>query len=950
MSKPDKISLLPLFIFALCCVFSVKAQSSADSAPPQAQNFHQWGAVTLFNGLPSDKVRAVAQTPDGVLWFGTDSGLSRFDGRRIQTINLNNGEAPKISALETSADGTLWIGAQSNLIRYRNGKFQIIEETRNFGINALLLGENIYLATDRGYILKLNETGENSFKVEKFPGSALTGGDGQALKITSLSRIDDKMIAGTRGRSILIVENNQASEIFSRPRPFFVNALERDKKGRIWLGADSVNSGLYLLETIARPQKIGEAAGNVLSVKPDNAEGVWVGTETRGLFHFRGGEEIEHFTFENSAGGLRSNTIYALFVDREGVVWIGTNRGVCRFDPASPQNKILSENANGNFVRTFYKSADEKIFAGTNRGLFLFSGGNWIEIKNLSQKAIYAVGENAPGQLLIAAPNGLYGFDGKQKLPGDVRAIAGFQGKTFIAVFGRGVLELNTQTQIFSDDASTALYADEQNLWIGTARNGVFRFDGKSVKQESPLENSRGAAIRKISKDAENNVWFAGDGGLFLYKNGRLENIISNQIVWDFIVNGADVWAATEGAGLLHLKRDERFGWLTTSLNIEQGLPSQKIFSILPVENRFLIGTNRGAATYEPSLIPPKIIPARVLSQRLHSAEELNLTISLGYPQNSILVEVAGLSSRTFPEQFLYGFLLLNSKNEVLDKRISNDSQFAPANLPPGEYRIEASAYNKDLLASEPLTIRFSVAAAPFPRTAAALGVLLAVALIALVWAIIERRRLAERNRQLAAARFDLANEAERERKRIAGDLHDQTLADLRNLMMMSDKIPADTSHFRSEVEAISTEIRRICEDLSPSALENVGLAAALEFLLKHTTENSAFFADDRLEEQLKFSLNAQMQIYRIAQEVLTNIKHHSDAKFVEMKIDVSETGDFVLKIKDDGSAFNPVRKTRNGRGIANIKSRAALINAEISWREAENGGGGNLFSLKKKI
>src|SRR5262249_20741301 len=47
---------------------------------------HQWGAVTLFHGLPSDHVRAIVQDSDGMMWFGTDSGLVKYDGRRIQRI------------------------------------------------------------------------------------------------------------------------------------------------------------------------------------------------------------------------------------------------------------------------------------------------------------------------------------------------------------------------------------------------------------------------------------------------------------------------------------------------------------------------------------------------------------------------------------------------------------------------------------------------------------------------------------------------------------------------------------------------------------------------------------------------------------------------------------------------------------------------------------------------
>jgi signal transduction histidine kinase len=163
--------------------------------------------------------------------------------------------------------------------------------------------------------------------------------------------------------------------------------------------------------------------------------------------------------------------------------------------------------------------------------------------------------------------------------------------------------------------------------------------------------------------------------------------------------------------------------------------------------------------------------------------------------------------------------------------------------------------------------------------------------------------------------------------------------------MMMSDKLPSDSREFRNEVEAVSTEVRRICEDLSPSVLENVGLIAALEFLLTHTVENYKFFADETLEDQIQFPLNVQLQIYRIAQEVLTNIKRHSDARLVDMKIESHEDEVFVLKISDDGTIFEPDGTNHKGRGIANIRSRASLINAKTAWKKRRTGG--NCFSLR---
>lgn len=938
----DFVLIFLLFTFA----FLLSEQVFTQETQP-AQNFHQWGAVTIFNGLPSDNVRAITQTSDGILWFGTDNGLTKFDGKRVQTVLFENAETQKILALETSADGKLWVGTEKGAYLFDGNSFRQIQETKNIAVTSIFINDKIYLATNEGLIFSI--TNADSLTTEKIPNENLRGSDGNLLKITGFAKIGETLVAGTQSRSVLTVENGKTFETFSRPRPFFVNVLAQDKNGNAWLGgkADESGSGLYSINDIARLRRFGEGVGNVFAIEPfENS--LLVGTEKNGLFQFSGESETAHFTFGNTAGGLRSNTVFTIFRDREGVIWVGTNRGVCRFDASSPFTKTLSDNGNSNFVRTLFRAKNGQIYAATNRGLFSLAGENWTEVSALMGKTIYSIAENSFNEILFSTPNGVLSLDGNSVSTGDTRTIVNFQNKTYAAIFGRGVIETASQTVILANDSPTALFNDGEKLLIGTAREGVFSFDGKQIKSETAFEKLRGAAVWKIVKGSENELWFATARGLYQFENGELEEIISGEDVRDVFVDAKNVWAATLKNGLFHFKKDELFGLVQNSFNVEQGLPSEQIFSILPFENRLLIGTNRGVVGYLPSDVAPQIVVSRVVSQRIHTSAEIAQTINLEFPQNSLLLEVTGLSSRTFPEQFQYGFLLKNANGEILDKKLSNEAQFSPNELSAGEYSIEARVFNKDLIVSEPLIIRFSVARAPFPWTATALGILLIIALIGLIWAVIERRRIVFANRELASARFDLANEAERERKRIAQDLHDQTLADLRNLMLMSDKIPADTNDFRAEIESVSTEIRRICEDLSPSVLENVGLLASLEFLLQQTIENFKFSAAEHLEEEINFAPNVQMQIYRIAQEVLTNIKRHSEADFVEMNIEISAENEFVLQISDDGKFFAPAENALKGRGIGNIRSRAALIEAEVSWKESETGG--TLFSLRKTV
>jgi signal transduction histidine kinase/ligand-binding sensor domain-containing protein len=987
--------------------------------------------VTSFHGLPSDRTHAIAQTEFGVTWFATDGGLARYDGRRTNAINAEGLPPGRILALKADEQGGLWIGTDNGAARLANARFEPIKETAGKVITSIITPQpgRALMASESGQIFDCqvkqqgrlsssSESGEGnegvSFTVKTIPDQPLQSTDKDhpgPLKITSLALVGEKLYAGTQSRGLILIEGGEARDVLSKVRSYFINALAVDSQGRLWTGsrARPEESGLFDNGDPLKPAKANAATGPVTAITRGSRDDIWVATDGRGAFHFQGEKSIEHFTFEGTGGALRSDHIFGLFVDAEEVVWFATDKGVCRYDPHAMRAENISDDPGANYVRALWRTSRGRLLAGTNSGLFTFDldTRHWRAIPELGRRIIFAINEDKNGRVLVATASGLFaapatneisftraGAEDRSPQSDSVRAIANSGGATYVATFGYGVEKLDgPRRSLVWPDANadehqrdvTSLGADANGrLMIGTASAGVFFVDGKQTTTESALDKLRGGAIWSITSEGS-DTWLATDKGLYLFQAGQLKEIVPgvNAHMVAVVADNSrrQVWCATVGNGLLKVALDDQFGAIISRLDVEQGLPSQRVFAVLSERSKdgresVIAGTNRGLVRYEPGHIAPTVLPARIISQRIHEQQELRSGLQLDYPQNSLLVDVTAISSRTFPEQFQYAFALSDSSGKVIREKLSHDSQFAMEKLKPGRYKVLARAFTKDLTPATPLSFEFTVARAPFPWTSTALGVLLLFALIALGWGYFQNRRihrtsaaLASANRELADARLQLANETETERRRIARDLHDQTLADLRNLALLVDKLPASGGEsarpnrapsapgaLRSEIELISQEVRRICEDLSPSALENVGLSAALQFALAHAVEHAApdckfeyeFVCDDTLDERLSLPASMQIQIYRMAQEALSNICRHANAKHVKMSANVTSDGAFDLRIEDDGRGFDRGEaKKKPGRGVANISARASMIDAEVEW--AKRDGGGTVFRLHKE-
>ena len=991
--------------------------------------------MTLFHGLPSDRVHAIAQDADGSMWFGTEAGLARFDGRRTQTVTdpeLPNG---RVLALQIDQDGALWIGTDNGAARFANGKFASVKDLAGKTINAIIAPERSHaiMAGEQGMIYDCRidpslsapeiegplrrEALDPEVKTRQLLDQPLQSADGDhpgLLPLTSLTIAHDKLLAGSLSRGILMIENGTARPLEMRPQAYFVRTLETDAKGQLWAGTKSrkEESGFYEGGDSSRIARVDSPTGTVTALRKGTHDDLWVGSDGRGVFHFVDPKHVVRFTFDGTLGGLRSDHVYAIFIDREDVIWFGTDRGVSRYDPHAPRVELVSDNAEGNFVRALYQTAAGHTFCGTNRGLFVYEKADavWRPVNDLSRSIIYGLAEDKNGRLLIGSASGFYvgqklgrgdnvadqtfarieSASGAVDAPGSVRAVVQFQRSTYIASLGRGVerIDEGRARLVWSNGGrekheALSLFADgDRQLLIGTV-DGVIVFDGQSIKPEATFEMFKGAAIRSIDRAGDGSLWFATSRGVFLcapHGNciGAAPGFDARNVVANHDGDAKEAWCATTGGGLIRILFDETYGPVFSQLDVEQGLPSQNVFAVLPERDdqgnsTLLIGTSRGVVRYEPGQAQPTLAPTRIVSKRVHQPEELRTGLNLEYPQNSLLLDITATSSRTFPEQFQYAFLLQDNKGKVIKQRLARDSQFTMEGLKAGKYKVTARAFTKDLVASSPLSFAFNVAGAPFPWTSTALAVLLTLALLALMWAVLEHRRIVRTsaelvgaNRELAGARLDLANEAERERRRIARDLHDQTLADLRRLLLVTDRLPGgadghgesagfSAGAFRKEIESVSNEIRRICEDLSPSVLDNVGLAAALEWALAnavaHLPAEKKFeyetIAGEEIEERIKLESPVRIQIYRIAQEVINNICRHAEAKYVRLSLKALEKDGLLLRIEDDGHFFAPNDAHTQGRGLANIRARASLIEAEVAWTERE--GGGTVFRLRKE-
>jgi two-component system, NarL family, sensor histidine kinase UhpB len=199
-----------------------------------------------------------------------------------------------------------------------------------------------------------------------------------------------------------------------------------------------------------------------------------------------------------------------------------------------------------------------------------------------------------------------------------------------------------------------------------------------------------------------------------------------------------------------------------------------------------------------------------------------------------------------------------------------------------------------------------------------------------------------ESERQQSGRRVLAAQEAER--VGIARDLHDEVGQLLTGVLLHLNSIAEAVPTHRDEIDAAKQavrvaldEVRRISSELRPEMLEHLGLVSALTELSTTFARVSGLRVERQFEPALpKLSADAELALYRIAQEALTNVARHAAATKVTIALEHGP-GSVVLSVSDDGRGFDGERQEQGG--LRSMRERALLIDGALAIKPGRRGG-----------
>ncbi len=592
--------------------------------------------INVENGLSNNSVRCILKDSRGLMWFGTDEGLNRYDGYKI-TVFRHDPENPSsisdnfIRTLYEDSIGNIWAGTNKGLNVFNPISQEFNTYTHEHHGLAddevyAILGDRkgtIWIGTKRGVSrLKPNNQYFDSFQVNH---------NGTENTVYSLYEMKSgKILAGTSYTGLRVYDplTDKFDAFSGYPVSYqrdVIRAIYEDSHGNLWLGTNAglrrKTAGQDDFRTFIYDEHHHQLTDNhITSITEDLHGNLWIGTENGGV-NLLITPVFDYYSFIayqskfNDERSISSDAISQLYTDvQSGMVWIGTlEGGISIYDPGKYRFKLLrhevnkDNSLNDNFIRAIYEDSKGIIWIGTREGLNRFDRTQDTfsffrksqSPNSISDNQITAITQTKDGSLWVGTTNGLNQFDKAKNS------------------FKRYWYKFNDSTAL-SDNHIVSLFEDNEGfLWIGTLSGGVNKFDFSTnqftqyLNQENNSNSLSDNVVRSICEDNKGNIWIATAGGglnKFNKKTGQFtvykhnpsdhNSLAHNSVKYLYFSEKSGLWVGTHsGLSLLDITT-QKFEHYNTANSL---LPNNNVHGILEDEaSRLWISTNKGISQFNP--------------------------------------------------------------------------------------------------------------------------------------------------------------------------------------------------------------------------------------------------------------------------------------------------------------------------------------------------------------
>jgi signal transduction histidine kinase len=602
--------------------------------------------------------------------------------------------------------------------------------------------------------------------------------------------------------------------------------------------------------------------------------------------------------------------VRGVLADRSGNVWVGTTFGGL-FQLTGEKFQRVT---NWQGIAAIYQDRRGLLWFGTDeQGLYCRDSGKvFTSREGLCANAVQALVDDAQSNLWIGTKAGLN-------------------------VLRAGQLAAFHKTNGLPSEDVLSLYVDAENiLWVGTS-GGLARFDGTHWTRYTKDDGLKSNRIGYLAEDGEHYVWIGSPGGLM-----RVSKQALNQFA----------------RGEVRTINCRPFG-------LEDGLPtsrcsagSQPAAAIGP-DGTLWVPTVKGLVSVRPAQLYRNTNPPPVRIERVKVQGQLQNTnglralppVAVTIPANKEGLEIDYTSlNLSAPEKarFKYRMEIEGRRRETNWIEAGNVRVAQFPTLLPGHHRFEVTACNEDGVWNETGSALAVTVLPPFWRTTwfltvATLGLL---GFIVLSVYYVSTQRL---QRQVAALRQQEA--LEKERARIARDLHDQLGANLTQVALLGEMVEADKD-VPQEVEGHARQISATARETTHALDEivwtvnpsNDTLDGLINYVCKYAQEYLALAGlRYRLEvppelPAIPISPELRHNVFLAAKEAINNIVKHSQAASAWLRLSL-EPHRFILEIEDNGRGLSSADEKKGRNGLRNMRKRMEDIGGQFDAGAGAEGG-----------